>query len=135
VEGLGLLDVETVLTADKTIAPVRGRHVVSSEAVSGYEIHLGRTEGIDCARPFLDLDGRMDGATSADGRVIGSYVHGIFASDEFRRAFLTGLGAMMSDQSYELRVEVALDALAAHLEQHVDCDALLRVAHSRLAGN
>ena len=88
VAGLGLLDVETVLGGDKTTAPVAGRHVGSGEAVSGYEIHLGRSDGPDCARPFLEIDGRPDGAVSADGLVAGTYVHGLFASDGFRRAFL-----------------------------------------------
>ena len=69
--GLGLLDVETVMGGDKITVPVAGRHVASGEPVTGYEIHLGRTSGPDCARPFLDLDGRPDGAQSADGRVIG----------------------------------------------------------------
>ena len=89
--GLGLLDVETTMGGDKITVPVRGRHPSSGEAVSGYEIHLGRTHGPDCARPFLDLDGRPDGACSPDGRVMGTYVHGLFASDGFRRAFLAAV--------------------------------------------
>jgi adenosylcobyric acid synthase len=128
VEGLGLLDVETVMGGDKITVPVAGRHVASGEAVTGYEIHLGRTSGPDSARPFLDLGGRPDGAQSADGRVMGTYVHGLFASDGFRRAFLTGLGAAASDLRYEHEVEAALDALAAHLEQHIDIDRLLAIA-------
>jgi adenosylcobyric acid synthase len=128
VEGLGLLDVETVLTADKTTAPVAGRHIGSGESITGYELHLGRTEGADRRRPLLDLGGRTDGAISPDGKVVGSYVHGIFASDGFRRAFLAGLGVVASNESYEARVEAALDALASHIERHVDCDALLTIA-------
>jgi adenosylcobyric acid synthase len=81
---------------------------------------------------MLQLDGRADGAASRDGRVIGCHLHGLFASDAFRRAFLTRLGAaadpaLVDDQ----RVENALDALARHLELHVDLDALLKVAHAR----
>jgi adenosylcobyric acid synthase len=128
VDGLGLLDVETVLTADKTAAPVAGRHIGSGESITGYEIHLGRTEGADRRRPLLDLGGHTDGATSPDGRVTGSYVHGVFASDGFRRAFLIGLGAAASNESYEARVEAALDALASHIGRHVDCDGLLAIA-------
>jgi adenosylcobyric acid synthase len=127
-EGLGLLDVDTVMGGDKITLPAAGRHVASGEPVTGYEIHLGRTTGPHCARPFLDLDGRPDGAQSADGRVMGTYVHGLFASDGFRRAFLAGLGAATSDLRYEHEVEAALDALAGHLEQHVDIDRLLAVA-------
>jgi adenosylcobyric acid synthase len=128
VEGLGLLDVETVLTADKTTVRVAGQHAGTGESVTGYEIHLGRTEGADCARPLLDLGGRIDGAMSADGKVAGSYVHGIFGSDGFRRAFLASLGAAASDVNYEAHVDAALDALAEHVERHVDCNALLAVA-------
>jgi len=127
VPGLGLLDVETVMTGEKVTLPVSGRHVASGEAVTGYEIHMGRTAGPDCARPFLDLDGRPDGAMSPDGRVIGTYVHGVLAADGFRRAFLAGLG-VASELAYERSVEAALDALATHLERHVDVDALLGIA-------
>jgi len=128
IDGLGLLDVETVMEGDKITVPVAGRHLASGEPVTGYEIHLGRSSGPDCARPFLDLGGRPDGAQSPDGRVAGTYVHGLFSSDGFRRAFLTGLGATASDLRYEHEVEAALDALAAHLERHVDIDRLLAIA-------
>lgn len=128
VAGLGMLDVETVMGGDKVIAPVAGRHLASGEAVTGYEIHLGWTGGPDCSRPFLELAGRPDGAQSADGRVMGSYVHGLFASDGFRHAFLTSLGAAGSGLRYEHEVEAALDALAAHLERHIDVDRLLAIA-------
>ncbi len=128
VHGLGLLDVETMIAGDKVTAPVAGRHVASGAPVTGYEIHMGRTEGADCDRPFLDLGGRPDGAQSADGRVIGTYAHGIFASDEFRRAFLAGLGGAGSDLDYERSVDDALDMLALHLERHIDIDALLAIA-------
>jgi adenosylcobyric acid synthase len=130
VGGLGLLDVTSELSPDKTTAPAAGRHVESGEQVSGYEIHLGRTEGPDCARPFLDLSGRPDGAASADGLVGGSYVHGLFASDGFRRAFLAKLGAR-SAVAYEAGVEAALDGLAAHLSAHLDMDEILAIARSR----
>ncbi len=128
IDGLGLLDVETVLGGSKRTAAVQGRHVRSGLAVSGYEIHLGQTGGPDCARPFLDLDGRPDGARSADGLVAGSYVHGIFAADAFRRRYLGALGASASSFRYETLVETTLDALAEHLERHVDVDRLLAIA-------
>jgi adenosylcobyric acid synthase len=127
-DGLGLLDVETVMGGDKVTVPVTGRHVATGEPVAGYEIHLGRTEGPDCVRPVLDLDGRLDGARSPDGRVAGTYVHGLFAADRFRRAFLEDLGAAGSNLDYEAGVETALDALAGHLERHVDIDRLLAIA-------
>lgn len=130
VAGLGLLDVQTVLSGDKIVRPVTARHVASGEAVAGYEIHLGRTQGADCARPVLSLEGRPEGATSADGRITGCYVHGLFGSDGFRRAFLVGF-ARGSTLAYEAGVEATLDALADHCETHLDVERILAIARSR----
>ncbi|HEX9701800.1 MAG TPA: cobyric acid synthase [Rhodospirillales bacterium] len=128
--GLGLLDVETVIDGDKTLTETAGADAVSGETVKGYEMHSGRTTGADLARPWLRLaGGRAEGARSADGRVMGTYVHGIFAADGFRHAFLAGLrpGAF-EGTAYERDVEETLDALAAHLEAHLDLDAILAAA-------
>jgi adenosylcobyric acid synthase len=133
VAGLGLLDVETVLVVDKTTVAVDGLHVATGESIAGYEIHLGRTTGSDCARPFVELGDRVDGATSADGAVAGTYVHGIFAADGFRRKFLAELGLPASSLRYEALVEETLDALAVHLERHIDIDALLAITGYRSA--
>ena len=86
-------------------------HCATGAAIEGYEIHLGRTEGGDCARPLLTIDGRADGASSADGRVQGTYVHGLFTGDAFRKAWLAHFG-IASSLAYEARIEAALDALA-----------------------
>ncbi|MCB1495728.1 MAG: cobyric acid synthase [Bauldia sp.] len=134
-EGLGLLDIETVLAGDKATVTVSGRHISSGEAVTGYEIHLGRSSGPGCARPFLDLEGHLDGAESADGLVAGSYVHGIFSADGFRRAFLAMLGAPVSELHYEAEVNEVLDRLAGHLERHVDIDRLLAIAGLQASGS
>jgi adenosylcobyric acid synthase len=133
VPGLGLLDVGTVLAVDKTTVAVGGVHIATGESVTGYEIHLGRTSGGDSARPFVELGGRVDGATSVDGVVAGTYVHGIFSADGFRRKFLAGLGVPASGLRYETLVEETLDALAAHLERHIDIDVLLAIAGYRSA--
>ncbi|MGA0594768.1 cobyric acid synthase [Enterovirga sp. CN4-39] len=131
VEGLALLDIATVLAGDKITAAAAGTHIPTNTAISGYEIHLGRTEGADCARPVLSLDGeRLDGAASADGKVAGCYVHGLFAADSFRRAFLAGLG-VSSELAYEAQVETALEALADHVEEHLDLDRMLALARAR----
>ncbi len=127
VAGLGLLDVTTVLSCDKTTVPVSGRHVASGEAIVGYEIHLGQTTGADCGRPLVDIGGRLDGAISADGLVAGTYVHGLFAADRFRRAFLAEIGAA-SSLAYEASVDATLDRLADHLERHLAIDRLLAIA-------
>jgi adenosylcobyric acid synthase len=134
VEGLGLLDIETTMRGDKSTALVRGLHCATSTPAEGYEIHLGRTEGEDCVRPVLTLDGRPDGAQSRDGRIQGTYVHGLFAGDAFRRAWLKSLGAA-SSLAYEQRIDNALDALADHLEAHLAIDRLLEIARSRQSSN
>ncbi len=128
VEGLGHLDVETVLTAEKSLVSVTGT-TADGAPFAGYEMHVGRTEGPDCARPFARLsDGRPDGAVSASGRVAGTYVHGLLADDAQRGAWLTRFGGAPSDLSYEAGVEAALDGLAAHVEAHLDVDGIIASA-------
>ena len=124
VEGLGFLDVTTILTHHKTLQEVQGRHVLTDEPLSGYEMHIGRTQGPDCSRPYLHLAGRSDGAMSSDGLVCGTYVHGHFSADSFRRAWLKNLGAAVSDITYEAHIDQTLDNLAAHLAHSLDIDAL-----------
>ena len=126
--GLGLLDVATVMTADKRLTRSTAVHRASGLKVEGYEIHIGRTGGPDCARPFATLDGRPEGATSPDGRVTGSYLHGMFTDDAFRTAWLRGFGAKASGLAYAAGVEGVLDDLADHLERHLDVGALLALA-------
>ena len=126
--GLGLLQVETVMAPVKRLAAVTGRHAGSGAAISGYEMHMGQTAGPDCARPFACLASGPDGAVSADGRVAGSYVHGMFAADGFRAAFLEALGGRGGDYSHDASVEATLDGLASHLEASLDVEALLRAA-------
>ena len=130
--GLGLLDVTTVMGGDKALQAVEGSEIESGAAVHGYEMHMGLTEGADCARAWLELEGgRAEGAMRADGRVFGSYVHGLFAADGFRAAFLKRLrGDWESSTAFEHGVEHALDALADHLEKHLDLDGLLKAARS-----
>jgi adenosylcobyric acid synthase len=126
--GLGLLDVTTVMTEQKTLTRVTAVHAATNQPISAYEIHIGHTDGPDRTRPFALLDGAPEGAVSSDGRVYGSYLHGLFASDDFRRAFLAQLNIAATDQPYGARVESALDALADHIESHLDVDGLLALA-------
>lgn len=127
--GLGLLDIETELSAEKVLAPVRGRGAADGAPFKGYEMHLGRTYGPGCDRPMLIFDdGRRDGAVSADGRVSGCYVHGLFSEPAQRSALLARLGGEGGGVSYEASVERALDAIAKHLEAHMDLDRLLTLA-------
>jgi len=126
--GLGLLDIDTVLGADKRLAAATGHEITGGEPVAGYEMHLGETTGPGMSRPMLRLGERDDGAVSADGLVAGTYLHGLFAGDRFRRAFLLRLGAAPGAVTYEAGIEATLDALAGHLEQSLDLDTLLGAA-------
>lgn len=127
IAGLGHLDVHTVLEPVKTLALRDGTDLSSGTALRGYEIHMGQSTGADCARPWLRLGDRDEGAISRSGRVRGCYLHGLFASDAFRAAYLAALGAP-STVMFEDQVEETLDALAAHIEQYFDLDALLAAA-------
>ena len=127
VEGLGLIDVVTTLSAEKRLEPVRGA-TDDGAPFAGYEMHMGVTEGPDRARPFARLeDGSAEGAVSADGRVIGTYVHGLFADDRQRAAWLARFGGTAS-VTYDALIDATLDDLAAHLAAHLDLDRLLTLA-------
>jgi adenosylcobyric acid synthase len=129
VPGLGLLEVETVLKGNKQLSPVSGTLVASGARFAGYEMHIGRTLGPATARPLVYFDDqRSDGAVSADGRVCGTYVHGLFVADECRASWLAALGGSPTTHSYEASVESTLDALAFHMEEYVDVMRLLSLA-------
>ncbi len=127
VKGLGLLDVETTLTSDKTVTPTRAVHTALDEAISAYEIHLGKTTGPGCNAPFAQTAKGPEGAVS--GNISGTYLHGCFTADGFRQAFLKSLGHPASDLAYDQLVETTLDNLAAHLARHIDIDMLLKIAN------
>jgi adenosylcobyric acid synthase len=128
VAGLGLLDVSTTMAPQKRLALSQATYLPTGDRVSGYEIHLGVTQGPDCARAWLSLDGRGEGAASADGRVMGCYLHGLFGADAFRTAFLAQLGKPVTAHNYDAGVQETLDSLADHLETHMDIDQLLSLA-------
>ena len=127
VEGLGLLNVTTTLYGEKRLEE-EGGESFDGAPLKGYEMHMGVTEGPDCARPFAMINGQAEGARSADGRVIGTYLHGLFADDAQRAAWLVRLGGRASGFDYEAGVEDVLNRLAAHMEAHLNLDALLRLA-------
>lgn len=127
-EGLGLLDIETVMEPEKTVRNVSARSVQFDLPLEGYEIHLGRTTGPDTMRPSAIINGAEDGAISADGKVLGTYMHGLFGADAFRGKFLESLGIKGGGIDYRAEVERALDDVAAELESHLDCDAIFGLA-------
>ena len=127
--GLGLLDVETVLLGDKVLRAASGRLLDGDAAFSGYEMHIGRTTGPGVARPMLVFDGGVaDGAVSADGRVAGAYVHGLFERGDARAALLAPLGVAVSPGDHACKVDAALDEIAEVLERSLDIDAIGRIA-------
>jgi adenosylcobyric acid synthase len=126
--GLGLLDVETLMTPDKNLTRVTAIHAASQSPMDGYEIHIGRTDGPARAHPFAHINGTPEGAMSSDDRIMGSYLHGMFSGDAFRQAFLAELGTAPSPYAYSADVEAVLNALAAHLERHLDVAGLLNLA-------
>lgn len=129
VDGLGLLDVETILAPQKTLALTEAVCPPLGLSATGYEIHAGLTTGAGLARPFMEADGRTLGAASADGRIAGTYLHGLMAGDEFRRAYLAHVGAV-SDPGldFDAGVDAALDDLAQQMETHLDVAGLLALA-------
>ena len=132
-EGLGLLDVVTHMQDTKTVRQVDGVCATSGLRFSGYEIHVGVTHGEDCERPVLRINGIAEGARSADGRIAGSYVHGLFADDNYRRHFLARFDAILGDDprlNYSATVDNALDALADGIEIALDIERLFASARA-----
>jgi adenosylcobyric acid synthase len=126
--GLGLLDVATVLSSEKRLEPVTGQ-TRDGAPFAGYEMHMGVTTGPDCARPFARLaDGSPEGAVSADGAVLGTYVHGLFSDDRQRSAWLARFAAPASAIAYDGLIDEILDRLARHLACHLDLDRLLSLS-------
>jgi adenosylcobyric acid synthase len=125
--GLGLLEVDTVLGDRKELRAEHAISALTGDPLTGYHMHMGVTSGPGLERPFARIGAAADGAVSADGTVMGTYLHGLFAADAFRRNFL-GAAAASSTLNYEATIDATLDALAAHLERHLDLDALLSLA-------
>jgi adenosylcobyric acid synthase len=126
--GLFLLDVETTLAEEKRLEPASGA-TADGLPFGGYEMHMGVTEGPDCRRPFARLKGgAAEGAISADGRVIGTYIHGLFADDRQRAGWLERFAAGSAAIAYDALIEATLDRLGAHLAANVAIDRLLKRA-------
>ena len=130
--GLGLLRVKTELGREKTLCRVECRHGPSGLDVFGYEIHHGRTDP-GPEQPILKRgDGEIIGVSSADGRVWGTYLHGVFDADEFRRWFIDGLRrrqglAPLGEVVATYDLEPAFDRLADVVRAALDMDAVYRL--------
>ncbi|MFA7242712.1 MAG: cobyric acid synthase [Sulfuricellaceae bacterium] len=119
--GLGWLTLCTVLEPEKQLRNVSGTLVLENAPVSGYEIHAGVTSGAALAFPVAHLEGRNDGAASADGQIIGTYLHGLFESVPACDALLrwAGLTAPVTPDYHALR-EAGIERLADAVEAHLD---------------
>lgn len=123
--GLGLLNVETHMQNEKQTREVIGLCARSQATISGYEIHVGKTQGPDTQRPMAQLTDNPDGAISSNGLIEGTYLHGLFTNDEFRAWWLNSItSGSAGSLDYEATVELELDALAEGLEACLDVDAL-----------
>jgi len=129
--GLGYLNVTTVMFPEKHVTQVQAVHRASGCETGGYEIHIGSSAGPDRSRPVFSIGNQPEGATSSDGQVQGTYLHGIFANDRFRKAWLDEFAIRASGMRYAANIQEILDALADHLEQHLDIDAILSIANQR----
>jgi len=128
VAGLGFLDVTTEMKPQKHLTRITARYLATGDPVSGYEIHIGSTQGADCSRAWLSIDGHPQGAASINGKIRGCYVHGLFGADAFRAAFIRELGGEASAIQYDDTIDQTLNDLAHHLENHLDLDKLLELA-------
>jgi len=126
--GLGLLDLETTLAADKRLTNVSGRLSLNEAPVTGYEIHAGVTTGPGLARPAVLLNDGPDGAISPDGQVLGTYLHGLFDAPDACAALLgwAGLDRPQAADYAALR-EATIERLADMVEAHLDTGALERM--------
>ncbi len=119
-QGLSLLDVETEMAPEKTVRNSTARSTEYDAPLAGYQIHLGITRGPDCVRCSAIVDGAPDGALSPDGRIMGTYLHGLFSSDAYRARLLQSFGLSGEASNYRENVDRALDEVAGGLEQYLD---------------
>lgn len=127
-DGLGLLDVETELTATKTLREVTGYLQPDGTPVTGYEIHVGRTDGPDSSRPIVLIGGSPHGAISPDALIQGLYLHGAFNLPAAREKLLGLSPDETAASDHTSQVDAALDRIAGILEHHLDLDHLYQLA-------
>ena len=131
-KGLGLLDVQTIMGKEKNLGKKEFISTVNGKKISGYEIHLGITSGNDCNKPFATLRGRKDGAISSNGLVMGTYLHGLFFSDEFRNKFVTKISGNEKEENvyFNDNIDFILEEFVNVLEENLDVDSMLSTARN-----
>lgn len=142
INGLGLLEVDTVMEEEKTTTNVKGilnKDIFGKELeISGYEIHMGVTKPKKDLNHFALLsDGRVDGIVNENGRIMGTYLHGIFDNDEFRKLYFEklvkelGKDIELEHINYQQLKELEYDKLAAHVEKYIDMDKVLAILEGK----
>jgi adenosylcobyric acid synthase len=127
--GLGLLDLETTMAAQKTLRRISGIEAATGSRIEGYEMHCGLSTGPATRQPMVRFDdGSLDGALTGHGRIAGCHVHGLFHSASYRTALLESLGARSSGTDHAASVDAALDEVARQLERTLRVDDLMRIA-------
>jgi adenosylcobyric acid synthase len=145
VDGLGLLPIRTTMQAQKVTTQAHGTIVtarlfgqkIAPIPLSGYEIHIGETAYLDHAKPFAEISRGAasttqhdDGCTVADGRIFGTYLHGLFDQDSFRHVFLNAarsfyrLTPAMRLNAWKAMREASFNRLAAEVEQALDMEKI-----------
>jgi len=130
--GLELLDVQTVMAVEKTLLRASARHIPSGFEIQGYEIHHGQSLTNTLAPLLVRPDGASAGLTNAEGRIWGTYLHGIFDADLFRRWFIDRLRvrrgwSTLGQVSAVYSIEPALDQLATIVRRSLKMDAIYRL--------
>lgn len=124
-QGLGLLDLETILQPHKTVKQTKATLTELDCDALGYEIHMGDTKPVGATRSFMEVGARVIGYRHAEKSVYGTYLHGLFDSGEFRQKFLKLLSASTTGEDHVARISRSLDTLADALEYRLDLDRML----------
>lgn len=126
IQALNLLSFSTILDRSKKLSEVKGYLFMNDAECCGYEMHLGETKHHDVYTPFATLvDGRTEGIVSENGKVIGTYLHGVFQGDHARKALLNYFGSKESSINFSDQVENTLDQWAEHIESSLDISKML----------
>lgn len=129
IDGLGHLNIETTLLPTKKLTEVNAAYLQNKSNLTAYEMHMGETSGPDKNKPLFDIlsynkdENQKEGAQNQTGKVMGTYLHGLFQSDNFRKQFLQNINDVYENQtSYSSLVETTLDELADHMSTHLNIE-------------
>ena len=137
IKGLGILPIVTEIHPEKVLSQVNAEHIESKIKIKGYEIHHGRTRILKSLKPMFRIIGRktLDGAAAEDGRCWGTYIHGVFDSDEFRRYFLNSVreskGWKPLEKGINYDVDKEIDKLACLLRENINMGVVYKILTHR----